>query len=332
VDGVTRLVPGTRYRAIGPRADAQEVLVVERDDEAGVYRTMGTRQAAPVIRFGCERFWEEIAAVELLPAPVTWHDGRLVAFDLETTSPKPEEARIVTAAIAVCGGGQATECLTWLADPGVPIPDEAAEIHGVTTEQAQAEGRPVAEVIAEVIERLTLGCAQGWPLVIFNGRYDLTVLDREARRHGIPTLSDRQVDVLVIDPLVIDKHLHRYRKGSRKLDAQAAHYGATLDNAHDAAADALAAARVAWCIGKRGEVIRRVRGRSEAIELASLKREWEAVRHDLRALHAAQVRWALAERDRFAQYKRSVGEAEEADRIAAERGWPTLELPLEAAA
>jgi DNA polymerase III epsilon subunit-like protein len=46
-----------------------------------------------------------------------WHDGRLVAFDVETSGIDLEEARIVTAAIAVCGGGQETQTLTLLADP-----------------------------------------------------------------------------------------------------------------------------------------------------------------------------------------------------------------------
>jgi DNA polymerase III epsilon subunit-like protein len=211
--------------------------------------------------------------------------------------------------------------LTLLADPGVEIPEEAAAIHGITTEKARGEGRPVYDVLVAVLERLTVHLRAGLPLVIFNARYDLTVLDREARRNGVVPLTERGFDLRVVDPLVLDKWLHRYRKGSRKLDAQAEHYKARLDQAHDAAADAVAAARVAWCIGKRGQVIRRVRNGGDAIELKRLQAEWEQVRDDLDRLHAAQQVWARAERARFAEYKRSIGEPEVAVRVEAE-DWP----------
>ena len=46
---------------------------------------------------------------------------QLVGFDLETTSADPRTARIVTAAVVPARG----QALTWLADPGVPIPAEA---------------------------------------------------------------------------------------------------------------------------------------------------------------------------------------------------------------
>jgi DNA polymerase III epsilon subunit-like protein len=71
---------------------------------------------------------------------VTWWNGRMAAFDLETTAANPEEARIVAAAVVLVGAGAETDSTTWLADPGIEIPEEAAEVHGITTERAQAEG------------------------------------------------------------------------------------------------------------------------------------------------------------------------------------------------
>ena len=50
----------------------------------------------------------------------------------------------------------------------------------------------------------------------------------------------------MFDPYVIDKAKDRYRKGKRTLTDVSAFYGVSLDNAHEATADALAAARVAW--------------------------------------------------------------------------------------
>lgn len=236
---------------------------------------------------------------------MTWCDERLAALDVETTAVDPNVARIVSASIVRCGGGLPTESFSLLVDPGVEIPEDAARVHGITTEQARLRGTPAARAVPVIVETLR-AFAVRHPLVVFNSPYDLTVADREARRHGVEPLDVESLRV--IDPLVIDKWLDRYRKGSRKLAAQAEHYGAKLDGAHDATFDALCAARVAWAIGKRGRVIRRVRNEDEATEMRQLCGEWEQVRFDVDALHAAQQRWAREERGRFEEYRRSRGE------------------------
>jgi DNA polymerase-3 subunit epsilon len=97
------------------------------------------------------------------------------------------------------------------------------------------------------------------------------------------------------------------------------HYGAKLDEAHDAASDAIAACRLAWVVGAKGRAVRNRPGEAASIQVA-----WDEARADLASLHEAQTRWALEERERFAEYKRSIGEPEAADRIEAERGWPVL--------
>ena len=58
--------------------------------------------------------------------------------------------------------GPGTAVHNWLANPGIPIPDGAAAIHGVTTERAVAEGRPAADGFAEL---LAGGIADG-PLAV----------------------------------------------------------------------------------------------------------------------------------------------------------------------
>ncbi len=180
---------------------------------------------------------------------MSWHTGRLCGFDLETTGVDVETDRIVTACVVRCGGGQPTESATWLADPGVPIPDEAAAVHGITTEKARAEGKPAAEVVGDVLAALREAIAQGVPVVAMNARFDLTMLDREARRYGHTPLPDGREGLCVVDPLVLDKAVDRYRSGSRKLTALCAHYQVPIGEAHTADADAIAACRVAWRIG-----------------------------------------------------------------------------------
>jgi DNA polymerase III epsilon subunit-like protein len=251
---------------------------------------------------------------------MTWWDGRIVGLDLETTGTDPEEARIVTAAVVFVGGGQEARELGWVADPGVEIPLEAAEVHGFTTERAREEGRPAGEVVGEVLDAV-LGRPDGAPLVVFSARYDLTVLDREARRHGL-AVPDWGC---VVDPSVIDKHIHKFRKGSRKLDAMCEHYKATLADAHEAASDALAACRLAWRMCAQGRVIRNVRNHREMQDLYALEQEWAAVRGDLPGLHAAQVRWAEEQAVGLAEYFRSQGNPD-ADSVRVE--WPVVPFDL----
>lgn len=171
-----------------------------------------------------------------------WADGPMLAYDCESTWVDVETARIVTACAAVVGDGD-TRADTWLANPGVDIPAEATAIHGVTTAHAREHGQHAAEVTAGIAASLAEAWAAGFPVVGFNICYDLTVLDRELRRHHGRPLT---VGGPVIDPLVIDRRFDRYRRGPRKLDAMCAHYGVPLDGAHDARHDAVAAARLAW--------------------------------------------------------------------------------------
>lgn len=163
--------------------------------------------------------------------------SRMLSFDLETTSVNPKEARIVTSAL-VRIDGRDVNAREMLADPGVPIPEEAAAVHGITTEKAQAEGRPHDEVLAETVSAIKQAWADGLTLIVYNAQYDLSVLRA--------LTGDFTVDGPVFDPFVIDRVMDKFRKGKRTLTDVSAHYGVEIGNAHEATADALAAARVAW--------------------------------------------------------------------------------------
>lgn len=162
---------------------------------------------------------------------------RMLTFDLETTSRYPTEARIVTAAMVRIDGREVTP-VELLADPGIEIPEETTAIHGISTEYAREHGKPHDEVLAETISQIRAGWADGLTLIVFNASYDLTILRTQDK--------DFTVTGPVYDPFVIDKVKDRYRKGKRTLTDLCEHYGVRLDNAHEATADALAAARIAW--------------------------------------------------------------------------------------
>lgn len=227
-------------------------------------------------------------------APPLWA-SRLAVFDTETTGVDTSRARIVSAAIALLGdGGEVSERYDWLLDPGVEIPEAAARVHGITTEVARASGVDAAVGVAQIIEQLFAMIERGYPVVVYNAPYDLTLLRAEAVRHGIawPGLPSP-----VIDPLVIDKQVDRFRKGKRTLDVVTQHYGVQLGTAHDAGEDAIAAGRVAQAIARR-----------YAHMLPS----------ETAALHEAQVGWASAQAANFQEYMRRVRDPS----FVAEGGWP----------
>lgn len=230
---------------------------------------------------------------------MSWHLGRLCGFDLETTGTDPDTDRVVTSCVVQVGGGRDTDLTTWLANPGVDIPDGAAAVHGVTTERARAEGRPAAEVVAEVADALASAVADGVPVVAMNARFDLTMLDRECSRYGVPSLFGRGLNPIVIDPLVLDKQVDRYRRGGRKLSDLCAHYRVALESAHTAEADAVAACRVAWRIA---EVYKALQGIS------------------LGELHSAQVGWARQQAESLAEYFARTSGPEKAASVRPE--WP----------
>ncbi|MGK9146928.1 3'-5' exonuclease [Plantibacter flavus] len=232
----------------------------------------------------------------------SWTD-RLAVFDLETTGIEVETSRVVTAFVGVLrADGSLDQSWSWMADPGIEIPARATEVHGVTTERARLEGRPAAAVVGEIVAVLGSLLDAGVPVVAYNAPYDFSLLHFEAQRHGVPPITDPSP---VVDPLILDRRLDKYRKGKRTLEVVAALHGVPLDGAHDAGVDAVAAGRVAQAIG-----------RLYAAELPASVGE----------LHDAQRAWSLEQAADFQSYMRRVRDPE----FVAEGDWP-IRLGREAA-
>lgn len=219
----------------------------------------------------------------------------MIGFDLETTGTDPATDRIVTATVAVITPGQEPVIRTWLADPGIDIPTAASDVHGITTEHARAHGKPAGQVVADITATLLSQWHSAAPCVAFNACFDLSLLAAELHRHHGRRL---RLPGPVVDPLVIDKEVDRYRKGKRTLTAACAHYEVKLGKAHDSSADTLGALRIAWRLAKKyPEKIGNV---------------------DLRDLHDHQVAWYRTQQHGFADYldrlaagQNDAGEAEQ---------------------
>ncbi len=210
-----------------------------------------------------------------------WHEGPMLALDFESTGVDPLTSRPVQVALARIVPGKGADEQVWLVDADVAIPDGAAAVHGITTEQVRADGEPAADVMGEVFDAVVTWLEQGLPLVAFNAAYDCTLLESELVRHGLPTVTGTLGGFApVIDPRVLDKQVSR-RRGKRTLSACCEHYQVPIGGAHNAGHDALATARVAWRIAQRYPAI--------------------AVR-PLPELHEAQVGWAREQADSLRAY------------------------------
>lgn len=207
-----------------------------------------------------------------------WHEGPMVALDFESTGVNPHEERAVTAAIVHRTPGERPRTIQWLIDPGCDVPEEAAAVHGWTTDRLRTRlnGREALRIttgretplsrdgaLHEIAAQVATAIGTGTPLVVCNAAYDCTLLDASLTREGIDTIASRPKGWTgVVDPMVIEKQYDPYRrvrggcKGGKhacggcgmedkRLGSLCAHYGVRLTGAHDASADALAGIRLA---------------------------------------------------------------------------------------
>lgn len=212
-----------------------------------------------------------------------WWDDAYCALDFETTGVDVTQARIVTASWVKVEPGSRPRFFDYLIAVDVDIPAEAQAIHNISTEYARENGEHAALVLEGVAADVAIALNRGQPLIGYNVSFDLSLLENELRRNNIPTLAERLDGRIapVVDSFVLDKADAPYRKGKRNLETVCGHRGVLLGGAHEASADALAAARLAAVI---------VRG-NEAMAAMSLSE-----------LHAAQVGWRREQCESLAAY------------------------------
>ena len=202
---------------------------------------------------------------------MTWLNRPMLALDTESTGTDPEAARLVQVTIGSSTGPGRWRPWTRVVDPGVPIPAEAAAVHGYTDERVRIEGVRPANALPYVFEELTSAAETQTPIVAHNAPFDLTLLDREFRRHlGKPLPAG----LTVLDTLALFRRFD-WTTGGRSLGKLAARHGITFP-AHDAEADALAALRLLHIL-------------ADANDLLPLIPAWD--------LHRAQARWWVQQQD-----------------------------------
>ncbi len=183
-----------------------------------------------------------------------WHDIPIAVVDGETTGRDASVDRVVEVGIVVGRHGQVIARYNWLINPGIPIPEEAKQVHHITDDDVKDS--PRFQEIAHEIAAALIGCIPA----AYNAAFDRAFLANEFARLGSPeanpflktALQEKPApalrrDVDWVDPLVWAREIHKEEK-SKALGEVAQRLGVALENAHRANDDAEAALRVLYSL------------------------------------------------------------------------------------
>lgn len=183
-----------------------------------------------------------------IDAETPWVDAPIAFIDTETTGRDPNLDRVVEVGIVLGVSGAVRTRKSWLVNPGIPIPEESASVHGIR--DADVAGKPaLAAVMPEILAAL-----EGAVPAAYNAEFDRAFLRVELGRTNLggagvklPPAFRREVEWL--DPLVFAREIYKDEQ-SRALGEMAARLGITLERAHRATDDAEAALMVLYALAK----------------------------------------------------------------------------------
>lgn len=186
----------------------------------------------------------------------------IFGYDFETTglplyndpSDDPRQPHIVQAAgiIADTESREIISTLDLITKPdGWVIPDDVAEIHGVTQERAEKYGVPEEDVVRMMIEMWKTAGAR----VAHNERFDMRLMRIALKRMGNIHCWDDwkeqkgECTGLLAKPIMQMGRKGKYGYKMPKLSEAYSHFcGKELENAHSAMPDAMACLEVYWAI------------------------------------------------------------------------------------
>lgn len=192
-----------------------------------------------------------VGVVEELDPDAAWVDLPVAFVDTETTGTDAKVDRVIEVGIVIGRGGQVVDRKSWLINPGVPIPKEASDVHGITDDDVR-DKPAFAAVAAEIRQAFEAALPAA-----YNAAFDRGFIHAEFTRIGgltgalPPALRD---DVIWVDPLVLARELFKGQGESRALGAVAERLGVTLTNAHRATDDAEAALEVLYALSRDARV------------------------------------------------------------------------------
>lgn len=181
-----------------------------------------------------------------------WYEHAVVVFDVETTGVSPENDRIIEIGLARFENRELVSTWGTLIYPGIEIPKEASDIHGITTADV-ASAPPFIAAIPQILAITR----DAWPCA-YNASFDKRFWSGElSRLSGLDTsgVSIPMFDMRYpwIDPVVWSRRHNGIWKGN-KLTQSCERYGIRIENAHRATDDAEATGRLLFAMGRENHI------------------------------------------------------------------------------
>ncbi|NUP11596.1 MAG: 3'-5' exonuclease [Polyangiaceae bacterium] len=187
-----------------------------------------------------------IGVASEIEAEASWVESAIAFIDTETTGRDPTRDRVIEVGIVIAKGGVIVDRMSWLIDPGMPIPEESTAVHGIKDDDVR--GKPAFAAVLPEILAFVVGAIPA----AYNAEFDRAFLRAELSRvEGAPTTLSPAFrrDVEWLDPLVFAREIYRDEQ-SRALSEMAQRLGINLEKAHRATYDAEAALQVLLALAK----------------------------------------------------------------------------------
>lgn len=152
---------------------------------------------------------------------------RFIAFDLETTGTLPGVDQIAEiGAVLFNEAGVPETIFATLVDPGIPMPEAASRVNGITDEMLKGQPR-----ITDVLDAFAEFCGDV-PMVAHNAAFDAQFLTADIKKHE--TSAPRGI---ILDTLPIARKVYP-GLANYKLGTLVQHLGIPSTNFHRAEEDA----------------------------------------------------------------------------------------------
>ena len=171
----------------------------------------------------------------------------LIFFDCETTGVNMSKDKIIQ--LAVVSVNLVTKKMSkksWMFNPGMPIPKESTEIHGITDAMV-ANSPKFSSVAKEIIELMKSGIPAGYNINTF----DIPLVKRELFECGEDISFMNEASFVTLDVFKIIKKLYARSLGEMYLR----YTGKELNSAHDAMADTMASYELLACMLKQEDSV-----------------------------------------------------------------------------
>ena len=162
----------------------------------------------------------------------------LLGFDTETTGLDYKKDSIISASLVLRDRQSGEDkVFNFLINPNTPIDPKASAVNGFTQEFVEKNGKNQKEEVEKIAEAILLAQKKGIPLVAYNAKFDVKMLEGDLEKVGRKDLADKLSQIFVLDPLVMDRYLS-HRPGKRNLESAMQWWGAApREGYHDAQVD-----------------------------------------------------------------------------------------------